>query len=146
MWKKLAGSVGASSRAAAPLPFLLGPVALGLALLVAGCAAGSGGSSRGFDTEAGAGTIRIHVTNNNFADATLWATTPEGRRRVGMVTGKREEVFTLRWDTSVDLRMEIDLLATGRCFTRAMPVDPGDQIELIIDSAFPNSALCRGGL
>jgi hypothetical protein len=42
--------------------------------------------------------------------------------------------------------MEIDLLATGRCFTRAMPVDPGDEIELIIDPAFPNSALCRGGL
>jgi hypothetical protein len=63
-----------------------------------------------------------------------------------MVTGKQEEVFTLRWDTSLDLRMEIDLLATGRCITRPIPVDPGDEIELIIDSGFPNSALCRGGL
>ena len=47
-------------------------------------------------------TIRVHVTNLNFMDATLWAITPGGRKRLGLGTGKREDVFTVPFDFSLN--------------------------------------------
>ncbi len=88
-------------------------------------------------------TIRIHVTNLNFMDATLWAVTTGSRKKLGILTGKREEVYTIPWDFSTDLRIEIDLLASGKCLTEALPVSPGEDIELIIDLEFANSRYCR---
>lgn len=89
-------------------------------------------------------TIRIHVTNLNFMDATLWAVTTGERKKLGILTGKRQEVYTIPWDFSTDLRIEIDLLASGKCLTDALPVSPGEDIELIIDLEFTNSPNCRG--
>ena len=89
-------------------------------------------------------TIRVHVTNLNFMDATLWAVTTGSRTKLGILTGKRQEVYTIPWDFSTDLRIEIDLLASGKCTTEALPVSPGEDIELIINLEMTNSSLCGG--
>ncbi len=79
--------------------------------------------------------IRLHVTNLNFADARLYAHRSSQRIPLGSVQGKGERTFTLDWPMSLPLRVEIDLLAGGRCVTNQLSVDPGDVIELQISSA-----------
>jgi hypothetical protein len=113
-------------------------------LVAGGCAAGSASRETPFGDGAAESSIRIFVTNLNFNDATLWATTPSGRRKLGILTGKAEAVYTIPWNHSMNLQIEIDLLAGSRCTTRAMPVDPGDHIELIIDQDLTRSPLCYG--
>jgi hypothetical protein len=75
-------------------------------------------------------------------DATLWALTPGTRKKLGVVTGKREQVFDVPWPHATDLSMEIDILSGPRCTTEALLVDPGDEIDLIIDMEMLNSPLC----
>lgn len=118
--------------------------ALLLALAVGACA--STGSTGGdpFSDAPGAEEIRIEIQNLNFADATVWALVQSGRRiRLGTVRGKSDSVFTLPWDFSLPLRMEIDLVAGGRCLTEELQVDPGDSLLLQIDPVLRESALCR---
>jgi hypothetical protein len=120
------------------------------ALLVAtmlgltGCASGgSGGEPFGQDL-AERGEIEIKVVNMNFSDATVWALVNEGsRRRLGIVTGKREEIFTLPWTFSERLRIEFDLVAGPRCYTESLVVDPGDLLELQIASNAAADPSCR---
>jgi len=92
---------------------------------------------------AGKQMIRIHVTNLNFADATLWAFRGSTRIRLGTVGGKRDGVFTLDWPHPDRLQMQIDLLGGGRCNTRVIDTDPGDEIDLQIDVVFSRTSLCR---
>ena len=76
--------------------------------------------------------INIEVTNFAFEDATLYAAWSGGRRRLGIVTGTQTAEFMIPWDRSEVLRIEIDLLAYGRCTTRPISVSPGDVILLEI--------------
>lgn len=92
---------------------------------------------------AGNERIRIEVINRNFSDATLWAISTGGRQRLGIVTGKTDATFTLDWDFSQPLQIEIDLLAGERCVTAPLQVDPGDVLELQIDVELRRSAFCR---
>lgn len=92
---------------------------------------------------AGSGQIRIEVINRNFSDATLWAISPGGRQRLGIVTGKTDATFTLDWDFSQPLQIEIDLLAGERCVTAPLQVDPGDVLELQIEVELRRTAFCR---
>ncbi|MFC1661971.1 hypothetical protein ACFL3S_11075 [Gemmatimonadota bacterium] len=125
----------------------LGGVAIFLLMpFLGGCAGGSNSPGSPFEQGPRANSIRIYVTNLNFSDATLWATTPSGRRKLGILTGKRETVYTIPWDYPTNLQIEIDLLAGSKCTTRAMAVDPGDDIELVIDQDLTRSPLCGGGL
>ena len=78
-------------------------------------------------------TIRIEVTNLNFQDATLHALRGGERHRLGTVTGKGSATYTMEWRVPLPLQIEIDLLAGGRCTTRAITVDPGEQIQLQIE-------------
>ena len=58
--------------------------------------------------------------------------TSSRRIRLGTVTGTRTANYVLPWDRSLELRIEIDLLAAETCTTRAIWADPGDIIVLII--------------
>lgn len=79
--------------------------------------------------------IRVQIQNHNFSDATIYSIEREGhRKRLGIVTGKSDSVFTLPWKTSEPLRFEFELLAGPRCTTEAMSVDPGDTLELQIST------------
>lgn len=114
---------------------LLGPL---LFALVSGCAT-AGSPFTGADDER---EIEIEVLNLNFSDATLHALRMGQRIRLGVVTGKQSDTFTVRWPSSLPLQIEIRLLGGERCTTREMPVDPGDQLYLEIPSDLSRGALC----
>ena len=104
------------------------------ALLLAVCLAtsGCGLASRGGSRESRVRDITLVAKNQNFYDATLYAIGPGGtRQRIGMVQGNSNETFVFRW-SALELRIEIDLLSVGSTFTDSLPIDEGDELELII--------------
>lgn len=112
------------------------------ATLFTGCAAG-GGESNPFSADQTQREIKIIIKNQAFMDATVYAVSTGGMRRLGQVTGKRETVFTMSWPGPSDLYLEIDILAGPRCRTERMLVDPGDEVELIIETDNPRW-VCNG--
>jgi hypothetical protein len=91
-----------------------------------------GTASRGRSPESASRDITLVAKNQNFYDATLHVIGLGGTRRLlGRVAGNSEESFVFRW-SSVELRIEIDLLSVGSTVTEALPVDEGDDLELII--------------
>ena len=102
------------------------------ALYTTGCGRLSGGSEDGQVPSQNDG-ITLHVINQNFYDARLYARWQNGRRvSIGYVTGFDEQDFDFRWE-GFDLRVEINLLSVGVHFTTWMIVDKGDELELVID-------------
>jgi hypothetical protein len=113
-----------------------------LLLLAAGCASATGG--RNPFQAPGASRIHIKVQNDNFYDATIWAVVNGARQqRLGTVTGKQNADFSMAWDTSRTLQLEIDLM-TGNlsCRTNPLTVDPGDDLELQITADFGQMRGC----
>lgn len=112
-----------------------------------GCAS-SGGGPRGGNPFAGGGTgddqqIRIRVDNREFNDATIYVIAPSGRKRLGIVTGKTERTFSVRWAVPQPLRVRIDLQAGPTCSTREVQADPGDSLDLIVDPGLSRFISCR---
>ena len=87
-------------------------------------------------------TIRVHVLNNNFMDARLYAIGLSSREQLGTVGGKQQATLAIPWDFSEPLRIEIDLLAGPKCTTRTIEADPGDIFDLTIESVFGRSSVC----
>lgn len=88
--------------------------------------------------------LRIEVNNMNFADARLYVIRNAGTRvSLGNVGGNQQESFTIEWLMVQDLRIEINLLAGPTCTTERIVAEPGDIIELQIQSVFSQSAFCR---
>jgi len=122
-----------------------GLVAAAVLVVLTACASGGRRQSDPFATEAtDRDEIVIHVRNFNFNDATVSTIVRDGpRRRLGIVTGKSDATFTLRWDFTVPLRLEFDLLASVRCVTEELAVDPGDTLELQISVDPSQDPSCR---
>jgi len=103
------------------------------ALLLCGCAllgGGKGGSEE--DQPRPAPVLTLHVENQNFYDATLYALARSGeQQRLGVVTGESQGTFTFRWQQD-ELRVIIRLLAGGTTATDPILVNPGDSLNLII--------------
>ena len=76
--------------------------------------------------------INIEVINHGFEDATLHVMAAGRRIRLGTAIGATTANFMLPWDTSLEMHIEIDLLASGSCNTRPIWADPGDNILLEI--------------
>ena len=119
--------------------------AIGVSLLIASaaCVAGGGRSSgsdpfqgptAGSRSSRGGSEIRIQVRNSNFNEGAITAVRPGNRRRLGRVQGASDREFRMPWTNSDRLYFEIDLLAGPRCVTRAIFVDPGQTLLLVIDS------------
>jgi hypothetical protein len=83
------------------------------------------------------------VRNNNFYDASLTAIADTGRRRLGTVGGNQSAVFTMPWQYTGGLRIEIDLLAGPSCTTDLVTVSPGEDVQLEIMADFGNTPFCR---
>ena len=113
------------------------------ATLFTGCAAG-GAASNPFSQDQTAREIKIYITNMAFMDATIYAVTNGGRRRLGRVVGTRETVFTMPLQVPSEMYLEVDLLAGPRCRTERILVDPGDQVEFTIQTDNPRW-LCGAG-
>lgn len=78
--------------------------------------------------------LTLYVRNQNFYDATLYAVSRGGYRlRLGVARGNSEETFVFRWP-HLDLRIVIDFLAAGASFTESLPVEEGEELQLIIEA------------
>lgn len=101
-------------------------VAIGaMAALVASCGlVGRGPAPSGEE-------LTLVVTNQNFYDATLYATWESYQVRLGTVGGFASDTFSFRWQ-SAQLRIQIHLLSVGNYFTEPMAVRPGEELELYI--------------
>jgi hypothetical protein len=105
---------------------------LSAALLLSGCALLGGGKGGGEDRPRPAPILTLHVENQNFYDATLFALARSGeQQRLGIVTGNSQGTFTFRWAQD-ELRVIIRLLAGGSTATDPILVNPGDSLNLII--------------
>lgn len=95
------------------------------------------GRSRASDPLTAANTPRdviIEVTNASYSEATLHVYKGGERSRLGIVSALDEATFTIGWENTLDMQINIDLLAGPSCLTRRLPVDPGDIIELTIEN------------
>ena len=79
-------------------------------------------------TSARDGQVRVSVENQNFGDATVHALRGGERIRLGNVTGKTDEQFTVRWTFSLPMEFEIQIIGGQGCRIRPISVDPGDRI------------------
>jgi hypothetical protein len=105
---------------------------LSAALLLCGCRLLGGGRGSGEEEPRPAPILTLHVENQNFYDATLFALARSGEQhRLGIVTGNSQGTFTFRW-TQDELRVIIRLLAGGSTATDPILVNPGDSLNLII--------------
>ncbi len=98
-----------------------------------------------FDGSGETQTIRIIVQNLNFADARLYALRRGTRTSLGTVGGKQDHEFTLEWNVSEPLQIEINLMAGPKCTTEPLLADPGDLLELQIALDFSRTGVCREG-
>lgn len=111
-----------------------------LLVTLGGCASGGGGlqgdpfSGGGGD---GAG-IYIVVENLAFNESTVDVVSNAGRARLGRVSGKGTERFQLPWSTSVDLRLEISILAGPNFSTETITANPGDVLSYTIQESGPS--------
>ena len=119
---------------------------LSLLLSLGGCASTGrsvGGGNPFTNSEDRPQTIRVEVQNLNFADARLHAIRNGQRILMGTVVGKDDATFTVSWEFSQSLRIEINLLAGPSCTTEVLQVDAGDILRLQIASVFTSSMFCR---
>lgn len=95
-------------------------------------------------TRPGEGSVRVLVENQNFGDATVHALRGGERIRLGTVTGKSDENFTVRWNFSLPMEFEIHIVGGQGCRVRPMPVDPGDRVFVRIPSQVGSQACYSG--
>ena len=126
----------------AALLFMRAVLVAAVTALATACAARSGEGNPAI-TPGLEDQIEIRIINNNFSDARMYAVHPRGREYIGMLTGKTEANYTLDWDISQTLSIEISLLAGGTCTTEELIVDPGEALFLSIDSTLATMANCR---
>lgn len=113
----------------------MGLMGLGL-LLLGGCASGGGSGGLQGDPFAGGGGggegIYIILENLAFNEATVDAVSNAGRARLGRIPGKGTRRVQLPWTTSVDLRLEISILAGRNFSSETIAANPGDVLSFTI--------------
>ena len=103
-----------------------------VATLLAVTACAHNGERPTFSRLAGKGSeVTVTADNQNFLDATVYALWGARRDRVGMVTGKTAQSFSLPFHGS-DLRLQIDLIGGSSMTTDPIGVFEGDQLDLVI--------------
>jgi hypothetical protein len=95
-------------------------------------------------TGRGEGSIQVRIENQNFGDATIHAIRGGERIRLGQVTGKSEKSFTMRWNFSLPLEFEVNIIGGQGCGVRPMSVDPGDHVWVRIPTQIGASPCYSG--
>jgi hypothetical protein len=98
-----------------------------LLLVTAGCGTKSHSPFAG-PAEGAGEQIQVRIENRNFNDATVHAFRGGERVRLGTATGKTDEDFRIRWNSTLLIEFEINLVGGGSCRVRSMTVDPGDRV------------------
>ncbi len=109
----------------ASVAFVLVPCAL------PGCGVLRGTPGDPFEERAAEEEIEILVRNLNFSQVTVYTARAGSGQRLGIVPGKGEATFKLRW-TLPDIRLRVRPLAGREYYTETLSVAPGELLELII--------------
>ncbi len=96
-----------------------------------GCA-GRKGADTGPEPESHA-EVTIEVQNQNFYDARVYLLYFGSRTRLGQVGGHSTRTFSFAVPPD-DVRIEVSFIGGGGFVTEPMPVSPGDQLVLLIES------------
>lgn len=97
-----------------------------LALMVgAGCLTTSGAPGEDGDE------IVIRVRNDNFNQATVYISPDFGSRRLGVVNGKSEATFRVRWHLP-EIQLRIRFLAGGEILSQRWSVGSGEGWVFVI--------------
>ena len=102
-----------------------------LALVVSGCAAGSGSPRGDPFNPAESDQVLLTVQNNDFRDASIYAVWNGVRKRVGSVTGMTSQTFRMEWQ-SEEIQLAIDFLGGGGYMSERVPVTQGDHLDFVI--------------
>ncbi len=102
-----------------------------LLLPLPGCAALRGTAEDPFEERAAMQEIEILVRNHNFSQVTVYTARSGSGQRLGIVPGKGEATFKLRW-TLPDIRLRVRPLAGQEFYTETLSVAPGELLELIV--------------
>jgi len=92
----------------------------------------------------GSEQIQVRIENHNFNDATVHALRGGERIRLGTTTGKTDEDFRIRWNSTLLIEFRISLVGGGSCRVRSMTVDPGDRIWVRIPNEIYRSECIAG--
>ena len=108
-------------------------------LAAAGCGASRNEARSPFDGGRGGGStaedqIRIEVQNLNFNDVTLWAVRQGQRVRLGRVTGKTDETFSITWNLALPIYVVADVTGGRGCRTNQVSVERNARVWVIIPS------------
>ena len=105
-----------------------------VAIASAGCLATGtrGGNPLAEDDRSERREIELLVRNQNFNQATVYASASGGSsRKVGVVGGHSQATLKFDWPFSY-IRLRIKFLAGDQVLTETMPVFPGELLELVI--------------
>lgn len=101
---------------------------LGLALGTTACASSPDNVMR---TAIGEEGVQVTVENNDFRDATIYANWNGYRHRVGMVTGKTTETFSMDWRNEF-VQLQVDFVGGGGFDSDVVDVYEGDHLSFVI--------------
>jgi hypothetical protein len=113
-----------------------------LVLTLVGCGTRSPQGNPFDGSGVGVPQMRLRVRNANFYDATITAIGDTSQRRLGVVGGNQTATFTMPWEFSSGLRVQVDLLAGPSCTTDVIQVNPGDEVEFQIPPDLGISGFC----
>ncbi len=98
-----------------------------------GCTTGGPRADNPFGEQEQGEEIEILVRNLNFSQVTVYTARGGSGRRLGIVPGKGEATFRLRWFLP-DLRLRVRPLAGRDFYTETITVAPGELLELVVPS------------
>ena len=84
----------------------------------------------------------MEVQNLNFNDVTVWAMRSSQRIRVGRVTGKTDQNFTIQWNVALPISFQIDPVSGRSCTTGLIQVEANSRVRVTVPSSLGVSA-CR---
>lgn len=88
--------------------------------------------------------IRVEVQNLNFNDATVYAMRASQRIRIGRVTGKTDQVFTIDWNVAQPIGFVVDVVGGRSCRTTQVIVEAEGRVWVSIPSDM-GYGVCRAG-
>jgi len=117
------------------------PVALSVVLGTA-CASATRNPFEGAD--APGSQLHVYVENRGFNDLRVYARTSRGSEYIGQVGGNSHLTVTLPWRQLDQISFRLEVVAGRTYTTEALPVQPGQRVELIVPDNPANAILRRG--
>jgi len=117
------------------------PVALTVVVGTA-CASAARNPFEGADSPGA--QIQVYIENRGFNDLRVYARSSHGQEYVGQVGGNSHLTATLTWRQLDQISFRLEVVAGRTYTTEALPVQPGQRVELIVPDNPANAILRRG--